>query len=55
MSKQSVVTLLGLSWIGFLIYLSFVNWKAAVFICLIQIALNTGGTKLELGKKRMIW
>ncbi|QNJ59300.1 membrane protein [Mycobacterium phage MrMiyagi] len=40
--KRNVLTLLGFTWMGFLIWLSFRNWHAAVFILLFQISLNTG-------------
>lgn len=49
-----LAVLLGLCWLGFLIWLAFRNWQAAMFICALQIALNTGGTKnqvTQLAKK----
>lgn len=48
---RNLVIFIGFLWIGFVIYLMFANWKAAIAILLFQIALNTGRTVFNTKRK----
>lgn len=52
MSNKLAVNLLGLAIVGVVIYLSFVNWHAAVIVLLGLIAIHVGNTSINTGWPR---